>query len=283
MLFFSYTPVFVFRIKIKKKSIGVLRKEMISVSIRIFATFTPKNTPIMLKKLVFALLLLLPPCMAAAQPPDEERIRDDIFRVNSGYYYPNLMARYMLADTTLTLDDYRHLYYGYVHSADYLPMEHPFETDTLLSILSREPSLEELDYRRIVHYGKQLMLKEPFNPAMINLMTYAYGKLGEDENELRSYRRFTMLMQTILSSGDGLTEDTPWHILYFGHAQDVMDYLERPFMRPMIISRTVEYYPLVQRQGNVRGYYFDYGRVYLKKPEQTLPRRRTWQLNGMDL
>ncbi len=237
----------------------------------------------MFKKQAWALLLLLIPLFSTAQPPDEERIRDDIFRVNSGFYYPNLMARYMLGDTLLTHEDYRHLYYGYFYNADYQPLNNRPETDTLISILSREPGLQRPDFEKIVDYGKRLMLTEPFNPRMLNLMTYAYGRLGDAENEFRSYRRFHMVIQAILSSGDGLTEETPWHILYFTHAQDVMDYLEQPFRQPMIISRTVEYYPFIQRQGGVRGYYFDYGRIYARKPEQTLPRRRTWQLNGMNL
>jgi hypothetical protein len=237
----------------------------------------------MVKKYALTLLSLLLSLAAAAQPPDQERIRDDIFRVNSGFYYPNLLARYMLADTLLTLDDYRHLYYGYEYSADYRPFDRPWEADSIVSVLSRSPRLEPFDFMQLVEYGKQLMLKEPFNPRTINIMTYAYGQLGDAENELKSYRRFTMLMQTILSSGDGLTEQTPWHILYFDHAQDVMDFLELRYVRPMVISRTVEYYPLVKRQGDVRGYYFDYHRIYSKKPDQILPRRRTWQLNGIDL
>lgn len=237
-----------------------------------------------MKKYALTLLLLILPLLAAAQPPDGERIREDIFRVNSGFYYPNLMARYMLADTLLTLDDYRHLYYGYEHSADYQPLANPPEADSMLSILARSPALDPLDFFRLVDYGKKLMLTEPFNPRMINIMTYAYGQLGDLENEYKSHRRFTMLMQTILSSGDGLTEQTPWHILYFSHAQDVMDFLEFRYVKPMIISRSVEYYPLIKRgEDGVRGYYFDYHRIYSRKPEQTLPRRRTWQLNGIEL
>ncbi len=237
----------------------------------------------MLKKTALILSLLLFPLLTTAQPPDEQQIRGDIFRVGSGFYYPNLMARYMLGDTLLTLDDYRHLYYGYTHSADYQPFVRPVEADSMASILSRGPVFEGVDLLRLIDNGKQLMLTEPFNPRMINVMTYAYGQLGDTENELKSHRRFTMLMQTILSSGDGLSEETPWHILYFDHAQDVMDFLELRYLRPMVISRSVEYYPLIKREGNVRGYYFDYHRIYTKKPEQTLPRRRTWQLNGIDL
>lgn len=237
----------------------------------------------MLKRIAVVLAFVTLPLLSAAQAPDEEQIRDDIFRVSSEFYYPNLMARYMLGDTLLNLQDYRHLYYGFVHSQDYQPFANPPEADSLYSILSRGPQLEELDYMRMVHYGKQLMLRDPFNPRMINLMTYAYAMLDDYDNEYKSYYRFSMLMQTILSSGDGQKEDTPWHILYYTHAQDVLDYLEKKYNKPMVISRSVEFYPLIKREGNVRGYYFDYSRIYAKKPEQTLPDRRTWQLNGIEL
>ena len=47
------------------------------------------------------------------EAPDLEKIRADVNNPDSRYYYPELMKRYEVYDTTrLTLDDYRHLYLG---------------------------------------------------------------------------------------------------------------------------------------------------------------------------
>ena len=77
------------------------------------------------------------------------------------------------------------------------------------------------------------------------------------------------ILATIESSGDGLTEKTPWHILRFSHAEDLLAAKNIPVRESSVISRTVEYIPRVKRDENgVKGYYFDYGRIYWKKPSQ---------------
>ncbi|MDR0954680.1 MAG: DUF4919 domain-containing protein, partial [Rikenellaceae bacterium] len=102
--------------------------------------------------------------------------------------------------------------------------------------------------------------------------------------ERRSARRFDGVMMAIISSGEGSEEKSPWHILYFSHAQDVLDYLGANFLQPIVVGWMVEYYPLVKRQGQVRGYYFDYSRIYARQPEEpTDPQPRRWQLNGIPL
>ena len=55
-----------------------------------------------------------------------------------------------------------------------------------------------------------------------------------------------------------------------------------PVRESSIISRTVEYIPRVKKdEKGVKGYYFDYGRIYWKKPEQGYKRERSWQFNNL--
>ena len=90
------------------------------------------------------------------------------------------------------------------------------------------------------------------------------------------------MLATIEASGDGLTEKTPWHILRFSHAEDLLAAKNIPVRESSVISRTVEYIPRVKRDENgVKGYYFDYGRIYWKKPSQPYKRERSWQFNNL--
>lgn len=63
-----------------------------------------------------------------------------------------------------------------------------------------------------------------------------------------------LVLATIESSGDGLTEETPWHILMYAHAFDLLAAKNIPVRESSIISRTVEYIPARQegRKGSER-------------------------------
>ena len=52
--------------------------------------------------------------------------------------------------------------------------------------------------------------------------------------------------------------------------------------KAQVISRTVEYVPFEVARNKVKGYYFDYSRIYWNKPENyTFKRERTWQFNNL--
>ena len=71
-------------------------------------------------RILFLMLLILPATgMAQQRVPDNEEILAEIIDGESSHYYPHLMERYMAGDTTLTLDDYYYLYYGYAYDDSY--------------------------------------------------------------------------------------------------------------------------------------------------------------------
>ena len=68
----------------------------------------------------------------------------------------------------------------------------------------------------------------------------------------------------------------------FSHGTDLMASKNIDYRKGQIISRTVEFVPFVVPQGKIKGYYFDYSRVYWNKPENyTFKRERTWQFNNL--
>ncbi|WP_418693831.1 DUF4919 domain-containing protein, partial [Alistipes ihumii] len=94
--------------------------------------------------------------LAAQQAPDNDAILRETIDKGSPYYYPAIYMRYMSGDTTLTLEDYRHLYYGYAWQPGYKPFETPAAKDRILNILAKD-SLAEADYLKIVEYGREVM------------------------------------------------------------------------------------------------------------------------------
>ena len=75
--------------------------------------------------------------------PDYKGIKRMINSDESEFYYPRLMERYINFDTTLTLQDFRLLYYGFLFNDRYSPYGRSDYTDSVNIILSKD----ELFYR----------------------------------------------------------------------------------------------------------------------------------------
>ena len=236
-----------------------------------------------MKKTVLLFLLALPLLGRGQTAPDNEAIREAVSVPESRYFYPKLFNRYMLGDSTLTLQDYRHLYYGYIHQPEYDPFESPTAADSILMVFERNPDPQAKDFKALIDYGNRVLLREPFNPRHLNLLTYAYGAIGDHENELKNYRRFKMLMETIMSSGTGISEGSPWHVIYFDHTEDVMAYLDLKYLKRTVVSRTCEYVPLLVKNGKIKGYYFDFSRIYTRGPDPTQRKKPGWEFNGIKI
>ena len=124
--------------------------------------------------------------------------------------------------------------------------------------------------------------RDPFSPQILNVLAYAYGALGDKVREKAFYERLNGVLDVIATSGDGLKEKTPMHITMFSHALDYIASKGWTYGKSRVISRTVEYVPFEVARNKVKGYYFDYSRIYWNKPENyTFKRERTWQFNNL--
>ena len=220
------------------------------------------------------------------QAPDNEQILSDIMNGLSPYYYPSLFMRYMEGDTTLTMDDYRHLYYGYAWQPEYEPFDKPQAKDDLLRLIAvTKDSLSLENAEKIIDLANEVMKSDPFSPGNLNILVYGYGSIGNKVQEKINYRRLQMVIKTIQSSGTGLKEASPWHVLSFSHATDMMAYLNLDYGTRRVVSRTTEYIPLAFRlPGGVKGYYFNFERMYWHRPDK-MPEKESagWEFNGIPL
>ncbi len=217
--------------------------------------------------------------------PDNDKIAATIADATSPYYYPALMLRYQAGDTTLTAQDYHYLYYGYAFQDKYQPLEPIIWTDDIYAVFERGDTLDREGAVEILSLAKRVMDQDPFSPSNINYMTYAYAILGDTLNERISADRFSKIAATIEASGSGLTEKSPWHVLWFSHAADIMTIRGYEAVRRNIISRSVEYVRVAPNDDNVKGFYVDYSRLYWKRPE-TKPEVNSgsgFLLNGIKL
>ena len=216
--------------------------------------------------------------------PDEEDILAKTLAGSSPYYYTNLMLKYRSSTESLDAMEYYYLYYGYLYQEGYRPFTQNRALDDMLSVMTNidleQPTVGQLE--RLIEYGVEAMELDPFNPKVLNMMAFAYGALGDSQREKQYFDHLNGVLSTIERSGTGLKEEEPWHILMFSHAYDVVAAKGYAYNEARIISRTTEFVPLVRKQNNIKGFYFDYSRVYRNKPDDvTLKRDRTWQFNNL--
>lgn len=239
-----------------------------------------------MKRFILALLLLLP-LLGWSKIPDEEDIVRKIMDGSSPFYYTNLMMRYNNLEH-MSEEEYHYLYYGFAYQNEYRPLESNEALDKLLLLASTldidHPEVKLLE--QILVAGEEAMKRDPFNPQVLNLMAYAYGGLGNVAKEQAAYEQMRHVLMTIEDSGNGLSKDTPCHILMFGHALSLLSTYDLHTERAQIISREVEYIPLTTPRmvmgKKVKGYYFNYSRIYRNKPEgYVFKRDRTWQFNNL--
>ena len=230
--------------------------------------------------ILFAMFVVV---SATAGTPNNDRIFAEITNVDSPLYYPNLMLRYK-EGKPMTDNEYHHLYYGYAFQPSYKPLEVNPSMTRVQEIMARisidTPSVHDID--ELIAAGIAAMEHDPFSPTLLNILTYAYGAAGDRVRELAYSEHLRGILRCIEQSGDGLKERTPMHIIMFSHGLDYIASKNIKYLKGRIISRTVEFVPFDFPKNKVKGYYFDYSRVYWNKPDNyTFKRERTWQFNTL--
>lgn len=236
-----------------------------------------------MKRIIVILITLFAVASASAKTPNNDLIFANISNVDSPLYYPNLMLRYK-EGKPMSEDEYHHLYYGFAFQPEYKPLEVNPSMSRVQEIMARisidTPSVHDID--ELIAAGIAAMEADPFSPTLLNILVYAYGASGDRVRELAYSDHLNGILKCIEQSGDGLKEKSPMHIIMFAHGLDYIASKNINYLKGRIISRTVEFVPFDFPREKVKGYYFDYSRIYWNKPDNyTFKRERTWQFNNL--
>jgi hypothetical protein len=220
----------------------------------------------------------------AVRVPEEADILARTLSPDSPYFYPRMMMRYMDGDETLTPDHYYYLYYGHAYDASYDAHKELPGDGEIARIMARGATPTREAALEIIEAAKLNMMIDPFSPGNMNLMAWACGVAGDTLGMRRSAARFAGVVGAITSSGTGARERSPLHILRFAHAGDVVAARGLKVERNTVRTRDVEYIQVERNPQGVKGYFFDFSRVYLKPHEvPRVERDRKWEFNGIPM
>lgn len=220
-------------------------------------------------RVIFSLIAIFAALNTFSQnAPDFDKIDYEITNPSSQYYYPNLMARYQRNDTTLTQDDYYHLYFGYPTQENYRPLAKTNYVDSLNMIFSSRRAATGDEFSKIERYCKAILSVEPFNLRDINMLAYSYQEIGYVDKAIEQMYKLNKIANVIKSTGNGLTEKTPWWVIYQEHAEDILNLMNAEPGRTLIMSKEVEFIACGKTpEKQIKGYYFNYSEVYKGNPD----------------
>ncbi|MBK6267456.1 DUF4919 domain-containing protein, partial [Marivirga sp. S37H4] len=136
-----------------------------------------------------------------------DTIKSKIENKKADTYYPKLIKRFNDFDTTLTLDDYALIYYGFSFQDDYIKNK-PDETEL-------KSALESNNYGKVIKGCQKILDKNPVSLFANNNMGFALYKLDRPESEWLKYQsRFRALRKLIVYSGNGLSTETAFKVIY---------------------------------------------------------------------
>ncbi len=158
-----------------------------------------------------------------AEAPDLDKIRAEVSDPRSRYYYPKLMASYERNETVMNLQDYRHLYYGYLFQEDFNPYRHSeYSTKNESLYFKNKHTRAELD--SMIFYAEHALMDTPFDLSQMNFLIYALRERGKTNRANIWQYRLNHILQAIVSSGTGADPENAWYVTSPRHEYNIVNF-----------------------------------------------------------
>lgn len=168
-------------------------------------------------KKTLLLLVFMGALLAFGQitPPNYKKIEKNIADKHSELYYPKLLERYQNSDTTFTVEELQHLYYGFVFQKNY----HPYadEDSKLKKYLKEKDGLNDEECLEAIKMAKEVLVENPFKVSALNTMAYCYEQLDSMDLVQACVQKTRIIALAITSSGNGMDADKAFFVNEIGH------------------------------------------------------------------
>ena len=190
------------------------------------------------------------------EAPDYEVIEKAIADEESNLFYDSLMTRFQQGDSTLSLEEKRYLYYGYIFQDDYSPYGRSLMNDTLRSLLQKE-KLDSLELRTVIRLTNPNLAEHPFDLKALNYQLFAYDELGDDEAYWAARTKYFSIFDALFSTGDGASKETAIYVIETAHEYAVLNVLGFEFGGKQSLIEHYDYLTLLENEYDLEGLYFD--------------------------
>ena len=193
--------------------------------------------------------------------PDLEEIRVATLDPKNKYYFPKLMAKYQRNDTTMTNDEYRYFYLGYMFQEDYDPYRTTPYSDLTDAMRGKE-SYTKAEIDTIRKYAEKALMDNPFDLRQMSFLVHVLKERRKDMSAKIWEYRLEHLLGAIKSTGTGEDVDNAWYVIYPMHEYDMVQLLgyeavDVDYIEPGFDYLMVEPDGSVKHRNPVQGFYFN--------------------------
>ncbi len=189
----------------------------------------------------------------------------EIQRFATSTDYDDLLERYIDNDVTLTIDDYRNLYYGQAYQSDFSAYKNSDKETKLWNYLQNKTS--PVNYDTVLNYAAEILEESPFNILVLTITMDAYKKLGDEEKSHIYSVKFQRILLTIASSGDGLKAKSAMVVTCIHDEYAMLGMLGLESKMQELVNIGGKYYDVLtvkKNQQKIKKVYFDINLFYGK-------------------
>lgn len=197
------------------------------------------------------------------EKPDLDLIKESTLDPSSKFYFPKLQKKYETNDTTMTPEEFRYFYLGYMFQEDFDPYrESPYSSMT--DELRSKPTHTRAEIDTITKYT-QLALED--NPFDLRQMSFLVHVLKERRKDMRAKiweYRLENLLGVIKSTGTGDSVENAWYVMYPSHEYDMVQLLGYEAVDAQYIEPGYDYLEVQpdetdtrKRDKSAKGFYFN--------------------------
>lgn len=195
------------------------------------------------------------------EQPDFNAIKKEVNDPRSPYYYPTLIQKYNSNDTTMTDDEFRYYYLGYTFQEDYNPYRTSEFAHQIDHLYKQNKKLSVAEYENLVKFAKQTLDDDPFDLRQINILIHGLKGLKRYRDAAVWQYRLDHLIDAIISTGDGTTPETAWHVIYPNHEYIILNCLGMKGVDFVFVEPYYDYVEIEKNTRRIEGFYFNVKRI----------------------
>jgi len=161
-------------------------------------------------KFLLVILIILFTQQAFAQKVsnvDFDDIKAKTHDSTSVYYYPFLLKRFQIFDTTLTSIDLNYIYYGNVFDPTYNPYNESKDEEKFKEFVKAKKYVEAIPF------GISVFNENPVNMKVLHDLIVCYDKTGNQSIAQKYANRYFSLLDVIYRSGNGMGLNTAYVVI----------------------------------------------------------------------